>query len=174
MTAPEEGKAVQNNEALPETEYSLPSEVRAVVRNDLQALLSELLMLAAQMKQGHWNLRGGQFHSIHLQLDDIVASLRTHVDEVAERISTLGFTADGRIGATHENSTIAEFPGGLVPVNETVGVLSTHLNRFNRDARQRLNTLGDSDPISEDLVIGVIAELEKHQWMLRSQLRQVK
>jgi hypothetical protein len=33
-------------------------------------------------------------------------------------------------------------------------------------AREHLPGLGDSDPVSEDLVINLIEELEKHRWML--------
>ena len=38
-----------------------------------------------------------------------------------------------------------------------------------QNGRQCLEKVGPADPISEDLVIGILAALEKHHWMLESQ-----
>ena len=36
--------------------------------------------------------------------------------------------------------------------------------------RERMNRLGDADLASQDVLIEVVRELEKQQWMLRAQL----
>ena len=37
-------------------------------------------------------------------------------------------------------------------------------------ARERMDRLGDADLASQDVLIEVVRELEKQQWMLRAQL----
>ena len=157
-----------------EVDFGLPHADTVELGHGLQDLLSDLLLLSAQMKQGHWNLRGAGFRSIHLQLDEIVVALREHVDDVAERMSTLGLVADGRVSTTNERATLAPFPGGLVDVRETVATLSDHLESMVRKGRQHLRRMGELDPITEDLVIGMVGSLEKHQWMLRSHLKSLQ
>ncbi|NED90608.1 DNA starvation/stationary phase protection protein, partial [Streptomyces sp. SID11233] len=61
-----------------------------IVSDALQGALVDLVDLSLVAKQIHWNVIGPRFRSVHLQLDDVVDSARTHMDEVAERASTLG------------------------------------------------------------------------------------
>ncbi|MFJ6120357.1 ferritin-like domain-containing protein [Streptomyces sp. NPDC092129] len=36
-------------------------------------------------KQAHWNVYGPRFRSVHLQLDEVVATTRGYADRIAER-----------------------------------------------------------------------------------------
>ena len=75
-----------------------PEQVSAPhhVGDALQGALVDLVDLALVAKQVHWNVVGPRFRSVHLQLDEVVTSARTHSDVVAERASALGVTPDGR------------------------------------------------------------------------------
>lgn len=61
----------------------------------LQHSLFNLVDLALVLKQAHWNVIGKNFRSVHLQLDEVIATVREGSDEVAERIAALGLAADG-------------------------------------------------------------------------------
>ncbi len=50
-----------------------------------RVLLVDLVDLALVAKQIHWNVVGPRFRSVHLQLDELVGTARTHSDTVAER-----------------------------------------------------------------------------------------
>lgn len=76
----------------------------------LQTNLVDLIDLALQGKQAHWNLAGPHFRSVHLQLDEIIDAARLGSDEVAERMATLGSAPDGRIGAVEEGTRLDVFP----------------------------------------------------------------
>ena len=67
-----------------------------LVIDALQRALVDLTDLSLQAKQYHWNIQGDRFRALHLALDEIVDQVREDLDEVAERISTLGGTPDGR------------------------------------------------------------------------------
>lgn len=138
----------------------------------LQGVLVDLLDLSLDLKQAHWNVRGPSFGQVHEQLDVIVAATRLHSDDVAERIVALGHPADGRAPTIAQGSRLEVFAEGFHRDNDIVEAVTTRLGATIAGARAAIEGLGDLDPISEDLVIGIVAELEKHHWMLRAQLGQ--
>lgn len=141
-----------------------------VVVSDLQATLVELIDLSLLGKQAHWNVVGPNFRSIHLQLDEIVDTARLASDRVAERIATVGDTPDGRASAVAASSELPEFPDGRVPVTETVQRVGATIDTMSKRLKVRILRIGESDPVSQDILIGTADELEKQGWMLRAQL----
>ncbi len=135
----------------------------------LQSCLYDLIDLSLQGKAAHWNVLGTNFRSVHLQLDEIIDSARVASDEVAERIVTLGISPDGRAGQIAANSRLAPFPNGLQDVPSTVTVFSDRLAKTIEGLRQAIEATSESDPVSQDLLIGTSAALEKHLWMLQAQ-----
>ena len=135
----------------------------------LQSWLPCLIASALRLKQAHWNLRGNRFKSVHEQLDEILADVRTAVDDVAERIVTLGGAADGLPVTVAEHSPFGTFPDGLLSVEQAIDTICDDLARSVQHGRKHIKALGDIDPVSEDLVIAITGTIEKHHWMLRSQ-----
>lgn len=146
------------------------SPATEVVVTDLQATLVELLDLSLLGKQAHWNVVGPNFRSIHLQLDEIVDAARLGADRVAERVATIGAVPDGRAAAIAGTSGLPDFPGGHVPVNETVQRIGSTIDTMSQRLVERIGRMGEGDPISQDILIGITDELEKQAWMLRAQL----
>lgn len=135
----------------------------------LQGSLYDLIDLALQGKQAHWNVVGAQFRSVHLELDEIIASVREGSDAVAERIATLGVSPDGRATVVGEHSRLDTFPEGLQTAAATVTTYSDRLESAIKGLRQSMSSVAPHDPVSEDLLIGIAGTLEKHLWMLQSQ-----
>lgn len=139
------------------------------IETDLQDTLVELTDLALQGKQLHWNLVGRGFKSLHEQLDEVVDAVRTAADDVAERAVTIGAAPDGRALTIAKESPLADVPSGQVTdtaaVAHIVAVLSTVIDR----THQRIARLDRVDPVTQDLLIGIVAGLEKQRWMLRAQ-----
>src|SRR6478735_12850594 len=61
----------------------------AQLSEHLQSVLVDLLELASQGKQAHWNVVGKNFRDTHKQLDEIIEVARTFSDTVAERMRAL-------------------------------------------------------------------------------------
>lgn len=137
--------------------------------NLLQGCLFDLTDLALQGKQAHWNVVGANFRPVHLQLDEIIESAREASDEVAERISTLGISADGRSASIAKHSRLEVFPDGFHSASTTVTTFSDRLAKAIGGMREAIDALAEVDPVSQDLLIGVTAGLEKHLWMLQTQ-----
>ncbi|MER5726910.1 DNA starvation/stationary phase protection protein [Streptomyces sp. NPDC002138] len=148
---------------------ALPADDLKIVGEALQGALVDLVDLALVAKQVHWNVVGPRFRSVHLQLDDVVASARTHSDVVAERASALGVTPDGRAGTVASSSGIAEVQAGWVKDVEAVKILVNALAAVVTRMRERIRVTGDADPVTEDILIGLTGDLEKHHWMFQAE-----
>ena len=160
--------------ASPATSTYLPAlEVpheREGVGQVLEATLHELLDLSLIGKQLHWAIVGPLFRPLHLQLDELVESWRELSDTVAERAVALGFVPDGQARGIATGSELAPVARGSLEDHLVVRELTHRIAEVSERVRSRMNRLGDADVVSQDVLIEVVRELEKEQWMLRAQL----
>lgn len=147
---------------------SLSGSDLTTVAEALQGALVDLVDLALAAKQIHWNVVGPRFRSIHLQLDEVVASARTHSDTVAERAAALGSSPDGRAATVAAGSGIEGVREGWVKDSDAVGTLVDALGAMITRMRARVAATEEADPVSQDILIGITADLEKHHWMFQA------
>ena len=139
----------------------LSKDARDQVVNSMHSVLATLIDMALQAKQAHWNIRGPRFKSLHEHLDEIIDELRPASDEVAERIVTLGVPADGTLPALTIHT-------GFLNDQQVAEGIAERLSQTINCIRKSIGTVGEVDPISEDLLIGIAAGLEKQLWMVQS------
>ncbi|MFD4261441.1 Dps family protein [Streptomyces sp. NPDC058534] len=139
------------------------------VSEALQGALVDLVDLALVAKQIHWNVVGPRFRSVHLQLDELVGTARTHSDTVAERASALGVSPDGRAATVAVGSGIDVTPEGWVDDTTAVQTMVDALGAVIGRMRERITSTGDPDPVSQDIFIQITADLEKQHWMFQAE-----
>ncbi|MER5492387.1 Dps family protein [Streptomyces sp. LE64] len=139
------------------------------VAEALQGALVDLVDLSLISKQIHWNVVGPRFRSIHLQLDEVVDTARLHSDTVAERASTLGVPPDGRAETVARTSGTGKVPDGWIKDADAVGTLVGALGSVIARMRERVDATADADPVSQDILIQITADLEKHHWMFQAE-----
>lgn len=147
----------------------LNSDKSTEVVTMLQQRLVDLVDLALQLKQAHWCVVGNNFRAVHLHLDEIILTVRDASDEVAERISTLGAAPDGRAQTVAEGSRLEALSSEFQKVPPTVTAVADRLQTTIAGLRESIGSVGELDPVSEDLLIGTAAQLEKHLWMTQAQ-----
>ncbi|MGP1345751.1 MAG: Dps family protein [Phycisphaerales bacterium] len=150
--------------------FTLSDKNRAEQVSILQSNLVDLIDLSLAGKQAHWNLLGEGFIAVHEQLDAIIDEARARGDEIAERIAALGHPADGRAETVSDKSRIGRLEPGFLTVEKSVRGVAALLGATIEGLRAGLPRLGELDPITEDLIIGTVGSLEKHHWMLRSNI----
>ncbi|GHD87798.1 Dps family protein [Streptomyces naganishii] len=148
---------------------TIPDSARQVAGEALQNTLVDLLGLSLIGKQAHWNIVGPRFRSIHLQLDEVVAAARTFADTVAERSSALGLPPDGRPETIASAFTLPGPKDGWVRDTEAVEVLVEALESAVARLRERIDATEKADPVTQDLLIAITAELEKQRWMFAAE-----
>ncbi|HQZ97718.1 MAG TPA: DNA starvation/stationary phase protection protein Dps [Pyrinomonadaceae bacterium] len=145
-------------------------------REKIIAILNQRLAdasdLKSQAKQAHWNVKGMNFIALHELFDQVATELDTHVDDIAERITTLGGTALGTIRVAAQNSSLAEYPLEITDGAAHVDALSTALADFGKKVRADIDTtdeLGDAD--TADLFTGISRAIDKQLWFVEAHLQ---
>lgn len=137
----------------------------------LQATLVELIDLSIQGKQAHWTVVGPLFKPLHEHLDELVDEARGWYDEVAERLAAIEVAPDGRTATIAASSPLEALPEGWETDRDVVKRFTERLNDIAGRLRERIDALGEVDPVSQDLLIGIAHGVEKHAWMLRVQTK---
>ncbi|MFF9914569.1 Dps family protein [Streptomyces sp. NPDC013457] len=148
---------------------SLSEADRKTVGDALQGALVDLVDLSLVAKQVHWNVVGPRFRSVHLQLDEVVVTARQHSDVVAERASAIGVNPDGRAASVASGSAIGDVPTGWIKDVEAVKILVDALVAVIARMRERIEATDEPDPVTQDILIGLTADLEKHAWMFQAE-----
>ncbi|WP_411084097.1 Dps family protein [Streptomyces sp. cmx-18-6] len=140
-----------------------------LVGGALQGALVDLVDLSLVAKQIHWNVVGPRFRSVHLQLDDVVATARQHSDTVAERASAIGVNPDGRSATVAKETAIGSVPEGWIKDTDAVKALVDALGVVINRMRERIEVTDAPDPVTQDILISLTADLEKHAWMFQAE-----
>lgn len=134
----------------------------------LQVRLAALLDLSLTLKHVHWNVVGPNFISVHEMLDDFVEKVRPMSDEVAERIRTLGGVPCGTPQRIVDTRHWDEYGVGRELSSTHLEALHAVYEGVIESHRKVMQQAADVDPVTEDLLIGQVAELELMQWFVHS------
>ncbi|MBC8066391.1 MAG: DNA starvation/stationary phase protection protein, partial [Chlorobia bacterium] len=99
------------------------------IASELQPVLSDLIALGLIVKQAHWNVTGSSFRAVHLQLDEIWATVQTNVDEVAERLSTLAVSPAGQANEVAASSKVDQIPAGFMDASKVVDFMTERVGQ---------------------------------------------
>ena len=138
---------------------------------NLQKVLVDLIELASQGKQAHWNVIGTNFRDTHLQLDEIIDAAREFSDTIAERMRALHALPDGRSDTVAESTTLPEFPQGEIATTEVIDLITVRLEDTVGTCRDVHDAVDDEDPTSADILHAIIEKLEQFAWMISAENR---
>jgi starvation-inducible DNA-binding protein len=146
-----------------------PDEAGEVIAT-LQDRLNALNDLALTLKHVHWNVVGPNFIGVHTMLDPQVDAVRLMVDALAERIATLGGSPVGTPGALVAQRSWDDYSLGRATVNSHLAALDLVYNGIIEDHREAIEKIEESDPVTEDMLIGQTGLLEQFHWFVRAHL----
>ena len=148
-------------------------DIEKGAREKLIGLLNQRLAdatdLKSQAKQAHWNVKGPNFIALHELFDQVSTEMDTHVDDIAERITTLGGTAMGTVRLAAQNSSLSEYPHEISDGTAHVDALSSALADFGKKVRADIDTtdeMGDKD--TADILTGVSKGVDKLLWFVEA------
>lgn len=149
-------------------QIGIPETERKAIADGLSRLLADSYTLYLQTHNFHWNVTGPQFRELHLMFEEQYNELALAVDEVAERIRTLGAVAPGTYKAYVSLSSIREVDG-VPAAGEMVRLLTLGHEQVVRTCREVLKVAQNADDESTaSLVSDRMRIHEKTAWMLRS------
>jgi starvation-inducible DNA-binding protein len=154
------------------TKNDFPEAKRQQVAVILNDRLADAIHLGLQVKQAHWNVKGPNFIGLHELFDAIYAIVQTHVDEIAERITAFGGTAEGTLAAVTARSHLPAYPTDLVNWRDHVATLSNSLALFGKAVRADIDRTADlGDAGTADLFTGISREIDKQLWFVEAHLQ---
>lgn len=151
-------------------DIGIPEEQRKEIAADLSLLLADSYTLYLKSHYYHWNVVGPMFQTLHLMFEEHYNALALAVDEIAERIRSLGEPAPGTYREFSGMSSIEEDED--VPAAEDMirNLVLAH-EQVVRTARKAMAAAEDAnDATTEDLLTQRMEFSEKTAWMLRSLL----
>lgn len=154
----------------PRVDIGIPEDSRKAIADGLSRLLADTYTLYLKTHNFHWNVTGPRFQSLHMMFEEQYTELATAVDELAERIRTLGYPAPGTYSEYAELSSIKETTG--VPTAEDMIKLLVEGNEaVVRTARSIIPIAEEAtDEATIDMVVTRMEVHEKTAWMLRSSI----
>lgn len=151
-----------------EIDIGINKDARLAVAGGLKALLADSYTLYLQTHNFHWNVTGPQFRELHLMFEEHYNELAVAVDDIAERIRTLGVAAPGTYKSFAELSSIAEVEG-VPAAGAMVEILNKGHEQVVKTCRKVLATAQEAaDESSASLVSDRMRIHEKTAWMLRA------
>jgi starvation-inducible DNA-binding protein len=139
--------------------------------SNLNQLLADYHLHYQNLRGFHWNISGPGFFELHRHFEELYTEALTTIDELAERILTLGGRPLHAMSSYVKEANIQEAIDLSTPedtINSTLNALAVLL----KQERDLVNIAGDAgDEGTVDLLTPLIAAQEKEAWMLRSYLK---
>ena len=131
----------------------------------LNDLLANYMVFYQNTRGLHWNIKGNKFFELHLKFEELYNNLLLKVDEVAERILTLG----GVPVHTFDDYTRASSIMALKNVSQPAEAVKSLLDAFQiliLKQRELLDLAAEAnDEGTNALMSDYIREQEKMVWM---------
>jgi len=155
----------------PQIDIGIDEATRKEIAEGLSRLLADSYTLYLKTHNFHWNVTGPMFRTLHLMFEEQYTELSTAVDEIAERIRSLGFPAPGTYSDFAKLTSIKETTG-VPDAQEMIRLLVEGQETVARTARSVFPAVEKaSDEPSADLLTQRMQVHEKTAWMLRSLLQ---
>jgi starvation-inducible DNA-binding protein len=136
----------------------------------LTSLLADENVLYIKLRNFHWNVTGPQFNEFHQFFQNQYEDLEDVIDDVAERIRSLGHLATGSMTEFLKHTRLEETPGEMLTWQEMIGNLLGDNEVIIKSLRTDLRTCDETfnDMGTSDFLTGLMEKHEKMAWMLRS------
>ncbi len=131
----------------------------------LNVLLANYSIFYQNTRGYHWNIKGDNFFELHVKFEELYNDLLIKIDEVAERILTLGHSPNHRYSDYIKVSEIEEsefVTDGKTAVNEILNAFKSIIS-IQREILELSDEAGDEG--TNALMSDYIREQEKLVWM---------
>lgn len=145
---------------------------RQAVATELNKLLADEHILYNKTRNYHWSVEGPSFMEFHKLYEGQYDELAEMIDQLAERIRTIGHYAEGRLKELLKLASLDEPAAPTDQAKQIANLEADHeilivrLRKLITDFDEKYKDIGSSD-----FATGLLKQHEKMAWMLRSYLR---
>ena len=141
-----------------------------VLADDLNQLLANFQLYYQNLRGIHWNIKGKAFFNLHVKFEELYTDANLKVDEIAERILTLGETP---LHTFEDYTKAAKVPVGknISKDDKAVELIVDSLSELLKIERSILETSAKAnDEGTNSMMSDFITEQEKTVWMMKAWL----
>lgn len=146
----------------------LDTEKTKVLANDLNILLANFQLYYQNLRGIHWNIKGHAFFNLHIKFEELYTDANVKVDEIAERILTLGATP---LHTFEDYTKAAKVPVGknISKDEKAVQLIVESITELLKIERGILETADEADDEgTNSMMSDFITEQEKTMWMMKA------
>lgn len=150
----------------------IPENNLQVVSLEMNKLLADEFILYAKTRNYHWNAEGNNFMEMHKFFETQYEQLAEIMDDVAERIRSLGHYAEARLKDYVKLSHLEEQEYTNKQSEQLQNLLNDHetiiqnLRKLIIEFSEKQKDLGTSD-----FVTGLMEQHEKMAWFIRAYIK---
>lgn len=141
------------------------------VTEGLNVLTADAMVLYQKLHHYHWNISGDEFFSLHAKFEELYDYWAVVLDDVAERVLTIGGTPPRTLGEVLETTSLEEDPG--LPEDDEDFVKNI-MDDFNSVISSTLSVVEAAEEANDRGTVALLddirGELEKQVWMLKAYL----
>lgn len=138
----------------------------------LNLYLANLNVLYRKVQNYHWNIVGTGFFSVHAKLEEYYDALNEQIDDVAERILSIGGRPLGTLKDYLAVTTIKEVENKEISIADAVADVKKEFEAMLKLVKEVKETAdSENDYGTSAMVDEYISTYEKDLWMLNAYLK---
>lgn len=144
-------------------------EVATILNN----LVADEYVLYTKTRNAHWNIEGAGFMDLHKFFESQYEALDIIIDDVAERVRSLGHYSLGTLKDFLSITHLTEDHHDFGNQKKVIQALLNDHETIIHTLRKNVAVIGDQykDAGTSDFITGLMEQHEKMSWMLRSYLK---
>lgn len=137
----------------------------------LNHLLANYQVFYMNTRGYHWNIKGKEFFELHAKFEEIYSDLQVKIDELAERVLTLGSQPMHSFSDYLAASDICEHTNATDSVSTMTGLVAGFTSLISQQRHVLALAAENEDEGTAALMSDYIREQEKLLWMLNAWLQ---
>ncbi|WP_416148507.1 Dps family protein [Salipaludibacillus sp. HK11] len=135
---------------------------------ELNHQLSNWNVLNTKLHNFHWYVKGENFFTLHEKFEEFYNEAATTIDDIAERILTIGGKPVATLKEYLESSSINEANGNET-AKEMVNALAEDFTTLSKESYELIQVAEENgDDATGDMFIALKSSIEQHTWMLNA------
>lgn len=148
----------------------LPDKKVIELVDHLNLLLANYQIHYQKVRGCHWNVKGHNFFTLHAKFEELYNNAQLTIDELAERVLTLGKSPYSTYADYIELSSIKEIGTDGLSAEKMVEAILDDFKKLIELEREVIENATENagDEGTADMIIGFLRFKEKTSWMLRA------
>ncbi|QFF99777.1 DNA starvation/stationary phase protection protein [Psychrobacillus glaciei] len=140
----------------------------AELNKELNKQVASWSVMYAKLHNYHWYVKGPSFFTLHAKFEELYNEATLNMDELAERILTLGASPVGTLKEHLELSDVEE-ASNKETADQMVETVVKDFDKIMISLKKGMDEAAkDEDDMTEDILNAIYQKTEKHQWMLNA------